>query len=584
MGWLSDLIVRVKGDSTHLDGTLNKTKSSVGGWAKKVAGLFAAAFGVKIILNFAKEIIGLASKTEGIKIAFDNLNQPTLLDDLRTATRGTVTDLELMQKAVQAKNFKIPLDQLATYFEFATKRAIQTGESVDYLVESIITGIGRKSVMIMDNLGISSVALQDEIKKTGDFASAAGNIVQRELKDMGTVADTTAIKIAKLKTTWENFKVSLGETVTATKGFQTIMQWLEDMSQMLSDERLTGWQKFLSNPDEYKVWKKQEEDRRSEWRKTLSVYDDTELAIRKGRMVNEEYNRQINLEIKERAKLARIRKEDLEILHNLNDHTQTYKKTIAEAREEIKTLTSSLEGLTGGEGIQSEKIRQQITNLEKYIDSIINFREKLSSVEAPKAPTGHLKPASTVTAHGQVWGQEGEKTIGEIAGIQEFNTELTREITKMEELLTSARDMAAELGFQMVEALGEALGGGEVKELGKGLLMSLANFLSQFGRLLLVMGLGMEAFVKSLESLNPWVAIAAGTAMLVAAGAIRGLLSSGGKSVSTGTASAPSSSYGSSYAAQGSMKTMTIKIEGELHGRDIYWSGKRYAEDYDNGT
>ena len=160
-----------------------------------------------------KESIMLAAKAEGVEAAFRSLNKPGLLSALQKATRGTVDNLTLMQKAVQARNFKIPLEQLATYFEFATNRAIQTGESVDYLVESIITGIGRKSVLVMDNLGISAVELQEEVKKVGDFGAAAGIIIQRELEAAGHVADTTATKIANIKTIWENVKTEFGQFI-----------------------------------------------------------------------------------------------------------------------------------------------------------------------------------------------------------------------------------------------------------------------------------------------------------------------------------------------------------------------------------
>ena len=139
----------------------------------------------------------MAAQAEGIRAAFEALNNPTLLNDLRTSVRGTVDDVKLMQSAVRAKNFKIPLEKLGTFFKFATDRAIQTGESVDYLVNSIIDGIGRKSTLVMDNLGISAAELQAEIKKTGDFGLAAGNIIEKAIGEAGDVAETTAIKTAR---------------------------------------------------------------------------------------------------------------------------------------------------------------------------------------------------------------------------------------------------------------------------------------------------------------------------------------------------------------------------------------------------
>jgi hypothetical protein len=235
MGFLNSLIVRIKGDNADLKKTLadsNKTVSSFGSSISKLGGMIAAAFSVGAIVNFGKEAIRLAAQTEGVGRAFSALNDPALLNNLRIATRGTVTDLVLMQKAVQAKNFKIPLEQLATYFEFATKRAIQTGESVDYLVDSIITGIGRKSVLVMDNLGISAVELQQEVERVGDFGAAAGEIIRRELTSMGDVADTTAIKFAQLATTWQNFKAETGKRVAESPVFQSTLKWVGDVTRL----------------------------------------------------------------------------------------------------------------------------------------------------------------------------------------------------------------------------------------------------------------------------------------------------------------------------------------------------------------
>ena len=168
-------------------------------------------FAVGKIIEFGKELLKLGGEVEGVRQAFNRLNKPTLLDDLRKATRGTIDDLKLMQYAVKAENFQIPLSKLATYFEFATKRATQTGESVDYLVDSIITGIGRKSVLVMDNLGISAVALQEEVKRVGDFGLAAGNIIEKEIGKMGDVVMTNAQRVDALKASWQNVKIQLSE-------------------------------------------------------------------------------------------------------------------------------------------------------------------------------------------------------------------------------------------------------------------------------------------------------------------------------------------------------------------------------------
>ena len=134
MGFLKDLVIKLGLDSSGVDkgvnqagGSLDKLKGMVG----KVGAAMGIAFGVSELINFGKEIIGLASKAEGVKRAFDRLGMPSLMNDLKTATRGAVSEFDLMKSAVSANNFKIPLENLSSYLAFATIRAEETGQSVD---------------------------------------------------------------------------------------------------------------------------------------------------------------------------------------------------------------------------------------------------------------------------------------------------------------------------------------------------------------------------------------------------------------------------------------------------------------------
>ena len=201
-------------DNSDLKNKMSDVETRSQKFLGKMKGLgvaLAGVFAVGKIIEFGKELMKLGGEVEGVRQAFNRLNDPTLLANMRKATRGTIDDLKLMQYAVKADNFGIPLSKLATYFEFATKRASQTGESVDYLVESIVTGIGRKSVLVMDNLGISAVALQDEVARVGDFGIAAGNIIEREIGKMGDVILTNAQRVDALKASWQNVKIQLSE-------------------------------------------------------------------------------------------------------------------------------------------------------------------------------------------------------------------------------------------------------------------------------------------------------------------------------------------------------------------------------------
>ena len=200
----------------------------------KIGVAISAAFAIKRVAEFFVNMIKLGGEVTGVRKAFEKLNKPGLLSNLRKATRGTVTDMKLMKASVQASNFRIPLSELATYFKFATNRAIETGESVDYLVDSIIKGIGRKSGKILDNLGISLIAIQDELKLGGTYAEAVGRIIQRELGEAGDVADTTAISVTSIGTAFKNLKAAIGEKATewiwlkdVIEGMQKLADWID---------------------------------------------------------------------------------------------------------------------------------------------------------------------------------------------------------------------------------------------------------------------------------------------------------------------------------------------------------------------
>lgn len=259
---VAGLLFKISADTKALKTSFDKTQKQVSGMKKSFGNLgkiIGAAFATRAIVNFTKEVVKLAGEAEGVEQAFSRLeNAEQLIKDLTEATRGTVSQLQLMKYAVQAKNFKIPLDQLAKYFEFATKRAAQTGESVDYLVNSIILGLGRGSIKILDNLGLSALELQRISKETGDVSSAAAQLIGTELEKMGDVTFTTNQQVASFAATWVNVKTAIGgaliETVAMNESLGNLATTLStvDWGKIIDGlvNGFTNWYKILerANP------------------------------------------------------------------------------------------------------------------------------------------------------------------------------------------------------------------------------------------------------------------------------------------------------------------------------------------------
>lgn len=198
---------------------------SIGNTIKKVLPLMVAYAALRVFQNiisgaidWIKKAPEVAAKAEGVSRAFNKLNNSGLLSTLRKETKGLVNDLVLMQSSVRADRFGIPINNLAKYLKFAQQRAQETGQAVDYLSESIINGIGRKSPLILDNLGISAARLKAEMKSGLDFAQATTKIVEEELQKQGDLSLTSADKATQAAVKWENAQLKVGNR----------LKWLSD--------------------------------------------------------------------------------------------------------------------------------------------------------------------------------------------------------------------------------------------------------------------------------------------------------------------------------------------------------------------
>ena len=191
----------------------------LGTMATKLAGLLGqqASKLKDFALESARAGVEMAEQADGVTKAFNAMDNPNLLDNLRKATKGTVNDVQLMTAAVQANDFRIPLEDLGKYLEFAQLKAQQTGQSVDYMTNSIVTGLGRKSPLILDNLGISAAEISEKTKETGDFMKAVAEIVDTQLAEAGETYISAADRAAQKTVELQNAQKALGDEILPLK-------------------------------------------------------------------------------------------------------------------------------------------------------------------------------------------------------------------------------------------------------------------------------------------------------------------------------------------------------------------------------
>jgi hypothetical protein len=353
---LAKMAVQITANTAQLNAALKQSSSAVSKFQSSIADAakgFVAGFGAMQIAGFALDISKLAGEAEGVKRAFDKLpDSVNILRELKDVTRGTVSELELMKRAVTATNFGIQLESLPKLLEFATVRAQQTGQSVDYLVDSIVTGIGRKSPLILDNLGISTTRLKEqfngaalEAQSIADVAAAVGKIAEEELTKMGSVVETNSTKLQRLNAEWVNLKVAIGGSSAATFGFSSIIDSLTSQLQILTDVINNGFKKALVDafPFLSDLIDTSEHGASVTWDNVKATTEDTKAINENTNAVNKNVKSQEGLfEISEKARQARIKGLEEELANKFK--LQSYQGKIGK------------EGLTGFTNISPEAL------------------------------------------------------------------------------------------------------------------------------------------------------------------------------------------------------------------------------------
>lgn len=617
MGILGELWVKLGLKNDGLKKGLNDSKKEVSGFAsamKKLGGVIGAAFSVKAVLDFTHQTAELANKASGVKKAFDKLNSPGLLADLRKATMGTVDDLQLMQRAVQANNFKIPLNQLATYLEFATKRANETGESVDYLVDSIITGLGRQSVMILDNLGISAAEIRDRMKEGGTMADVVGKIIKEQMGEGVTEIDKATLATERLTAAWTNFQVAIGSVTSPI--LNTIKSEIADvlslMARVISAEGFTTSEKIgmiFGGVDSRENWDKllEQEKKNREIDKQAQAAAIEQVSQIK--TLEDAYKEMAILE-QDRLKLVGKSEKDIFVLRNkyatqfLKEYIAVEEQKVEEARRKAEEEAKIRATLIGGlkyEIEEKKKIRDLSANrdeVRQLNDEIAALEEKLkllqmSTEELRKYRNEQMKPIPKVnnpikdifdiadpTAKG------ADAIAKAIKKLQEQGKELSDEAIRQQMTLDQLNEhfnksiVAGISGG--VQELARAIAGVEGANLGtvaQALLTPMADALASAGEMIIAEGIAVEAFKDSLKSLNGPVAIAAGAALVAVAGAVKAGLQAIGNNPTAASGYASSvTSYSGGYGvntANYSQSANDYTLVTTLKGQDLLLSIER---------
>jgi hypothetical protein len=586
------LAVQISANTAEFNKRIADTQrglTSFTGNITKLAGTLGIAFSVQQVAQFALEVSKLSGEAEGVRAAFERLpNNIKLMEDLKRATGGTVSELGLMKRAVQAANFDISLGALPRLLEFATLRAQQTGQSVDYLVDSIVTGIGRKSKLILDNLGISAVQLNEAlggvttgVASIGDVADAVGKIAESNLKNMAGFSENAATKLQRLEASWTNVKVAIGDAANGTGFLGKSIDALSGSLDLLASKDLTFFEKLraffsgdlsgaaledylrrqqrITNEQKKQAQVLREVDRYfKEFSGDIDAYSKTiETHIYRTELLAE-FTKRLNDERKEEIETLESLKAKQEELNSLFEQTSvTDTKKLGAIGNEIIALNKKIEAL--------EKLRK----LEKAKDPLAGKFQFIPDLEAEGSTNPELRnqqaanEAKEFASDLNAVAASAEFAGGALIKLENTSSQVTPKIT--EGFIEMSGAISGALS-SVAYGLGQAITG--VGNFGDAILKALAGFVGQVGEALIAIGVGMLAAKQAIK--NPYTAIAAGAALVLLSGAMGGAMSRAQSNFNSGAmTNSPNESFTTPQRyiapnAQGGLQIYgTVDVSGE---------------------
>jgi hypothetical protein len=253
-------------------------KSSLGGFesqaekASKKTSMFSDALSTAsgmlmrdFVQSASKAVIGgmeLAAEFQSLNSSFNamktNLGATELsLEKLQNATKNTVAKVDLLASANKAMSLGLPTENLDDLFASAMKLGRVMGISTKDAIDSLTTGIGRQSAMILDNLGVTFKAedayiwyanslgkttseLTESEKKLGWQAYAMEQVTEKA-EDLGDVQDDLITSQEQMSATMTNLNTDVGNILGPLGAYKDVINMVSPVITGIAMQAIPAW-------------------------------------------------------------------------------------------------------------------------------------------------------------------------------------------------------------------------------------------------------------------------------------------------------------------------------------------------------
>ena len=451
----------------------------------------------------------LADLTRG----FDNLRisaglSSDTLQKLEEATNNTVDRMELMRQANNAMLLGVARssDELAEMFDSAQRLARALGKDATFGIESFVTGLGRQSRLMLDNIGIV-VRVDDAYEKYARTLGITVTEMTDAQKKTAFLNEGLAQATAKAETLGVEILSTSDKLRTTDKAIkelrQSVSQFLEPGTLLLSKwfrDTATSMSEFIDEADEFGRLVKAQE-RASNLRKELEAMLNTNtLSADQTKNMTDAEKKEIEARNKRLAQLTAelIGKRDLNrfeqelVLAKLGlrdaisaEEAVVLKAIVARDREiaqkekllELEKLATEIQtGLNERKEFEAEHDRQMFKeNMERNLAET-QALQAMQEAEAKKREEQEKADLQKQKDHLEKMEDQGFRTAAAITSLAAGFAAMTRSGATAEE---KARAMLQTLGqLVMIAAPGGA------GALGGSVLQAMAGFIGHTGGLI----------------------------------------------------------------------------------------------------
>lgn len=198
--------------------------------AKGLATLGKFTIAAGLAFGAAKQVFAAAQEGAAFLDQLDILEKGVegfafTLERAQAATGGIISKQALVEGASLLKSFGVDLSDFDRIAEQVAKTSVTTGQSTEFLLDSIARGVARGSPKILDNLGIivsikdANVEYAKSLDRTVESLTAAEkqtalmSAVLEQLEENNTdvaLTDSRSAAINKLGVAWEDAKLAVG--------------------------------------------------------------------------------------------------------------------------------------------------------------------------------------------------------------------------------------------------------------------------------------------------------------------------------------------------------------------------------------